>query len=370
MADLESIIQTAVNESKADTAESNDSPIETVIETPETAETTETVVETPPVEGTTTEKVADAPGIVAEEDLFAKEHGLNPKDKAGTRENRIPYSNVKKIVGNAEAKLAEAVLGRPLATGEKAFDVVKTHVARIPELETKVQGYETELQTIRSVEAIMTDDCERFLQMLPMVNPRYAELLAGKVAPAEVKPDLTATPMPQPDYDLGEGKGKTYSEQGLQKLMDWRDQQTEARVIKTMEARLKPLTSKAEAEAQWQAMIPKIQARVDDARKNWEGFKDNETEILAAVNAANTANQQITLHDAYIRVINKKHKEFITSNTANEDKIRKKVIEEINKRPSGTSTVSTGSPAKVAVVDPDIDPVTAAINASIKGLKR
>lgn len=367
MADLESIIQTAVNESKAASAESSDVPVieagETATETPETP----IIATETPTEG---ETAVVTPAVVVEEDPFAKEHGLSPKDKAGTRENRIPYSNVKKIVGNAEAKLAEAVLGRPLATGEKAFDVVKTHVARIPELETKVQGYETELSSVRGVEEIMVNDCERFLAMLPTVNPRYAELLAGKIAPATPVVDATATPMPQPDFDLGEGKGKTYSEQGLQKLMDWRDQQTEKRVLKSMEDRFKPLTSRADAEAQAQAMYPRIKARVDAARAQWDGFRENEQEILTAVQAANAANKEITLHDAYISVINKKHKEFITSNTANEDKIRKKVLDEINKRPGSTSVVGTAPASKVVVADPDMDPIEAAIRNSIKDLKR
>src|SRR5438445_13389701 len=81
-------------------AASSDEPTETVVE--DAPETPEVVVE----EGVTAEVVEP---VVEVDELTKELEGLGLKaPKVGERENRLPYSRVKKIVENARKKQIEA----------------------------------------------------------------------------------------------------------------------------------------------------------------------------------------------------------------------------------------------------------------------
>lgn len=353
MGDLEAIITGAVNDNRADLEDAGD-----VIDSGTTEEAIIPEVSTDGTEEAVIPEVESVVGgeekpPVVEEDAFAKEYGISPKDKSGTRDNRIPYSNVKKIVGNAEGKLAEAVLGRPLAAGEKALDVVKAHVARIPTLEAENTAYKTKMTSVDHVEHIMENQPARFLDMLVAINPAYKALIGGGTGTHETKEVDPNAGMPQPDHDLGvdaEGKprGKTYSQQGFIDVMKWQADQTRAAVLAEVNTTFKPVKDQMDSDARVQALIPQLDAAVNAARANWKGFKENEPAILAAITAANAARKPLSLGDAYVSVINDVHEKLLAKLTTDEAAMRKKLLAEMKRAPSSTSIVPAVGTSRVA----------------------
>lgn len=292
------------------------------------------------------------------QDEFEKLVGM-PKEGVGGRENRIPYSRVKKIVdkraSEVEGGLAEVVLGRKLNDGEKAADAVKAHVAQIPELQTKIADYEGRLQQVGEFENVLANDPERFMGMLEKL-PAYSrvfdligkglEFEKGSAAPqAEAAPPADPNAdMPQPDEELSDGS-MVYSMAGLQKLLAWNSQQTEARVATAYEAKLKGLSDKYDpVVTEWQenkriaAARPIIEKQLADARK-LPLFNESEDEILEVLRN----DKRISLEAAYNKVVMPKL-------VAERNNIRESVIKELKTAPTATSVVSR---AATKAVDPN-----------------
>lgn len=264
------------------------------------------------------------------EDLFAKEHGLDAP-KPGQRENRIPYSRVKKIVGNAERKLAEAILGTAPPEDKPILDVVKAHVEQIPTLTTRVQELEGELEGMYTVGNIMERNPEQFVQLLPLVNPRYADLL-GKAASPAPEPE-TPKDMPQPDYDLGNGQ-KTYSPEGLAKLLAWNAAQVRQQVIGEIDQRFKPIIEEHEGQQVKAVARGRAQDQIARAMK-WPGFEANHEAILAKLQADKRG--QLSLHDAYAIVLDEAHQKELATLRVSRETQRQEILNEIKKRPTETS---------------------------------
>src|SRR5574341_762259 len=205
-------------ENTADTADdSADGQDDSAAEGDEDQETDDATAEDADAEGADTDDDAED----GEGDPFAKEHGLK-EPKQGERENRIPYTHVKRIVGNAETKLARIVLGLgekdKLPEGKTAHQAVIDHVSSVNELRQSHQTISDELENVNRVGHMMVNDPERFQQVLLQLNPEWAKFLrAGGTE--QVEP-VAETGMPEPDFDLGNGQS-TYSPKGLQSLLQW-----------------------------------------------------------------------------------------------------------------------------------------------------
>ena len=278
--------------------------------------------------------------LKAEDEAFLKEHGLQVPI-AGQKINRIPYPRVVKIVENAQRKLAEAVLGGPVPTGKPLIEAVKAHVARLPELETKVKQYEGELENVARAEQIMVQDPKRFLLILPTINPEYAELLKGTGGVPAAAPVPNAE-MPDPDYDLGNGQ-KTYSPDGIKKLMGWVAGQARQQVLSEVDQRFKPVMTEFESQQRVREALPRVQAKVDHARAHWPGFKENEPAILAVLQA----DQKISFEDAYAKVVNDTHTAALEAGKTNRETMRQELIKELKAKPMGTAaTGTTKAPVK------------------------
>lgn len=346
MPDLESVIAAAIAPASAAAAAAEGATPAEPVETP-AAEPVETPVEEPAAEPA---KVADTPAEPVEKegvkppvdpatlpvepvDEFAKEHGIKAKDSAG-RENRIPYSAVKRINENAVKKATAAL--------------TETHTATLAEHTGKITEYETRLQRVAEVETMMFEDQARFVEILRTL-PGYAELL-GPAKPAEAP--LGDTP-PPPDVDGG------YTPEGLQKLLDWHTKkaaqtaaaQAEERIAKRY-APIEKEHKQREQDAAFEAeMGPKIHAQLAYARENWLGYAENEAEIQKAY----LADKKLTLEAAWSKVMKPLlagEKEKLTTDRA---KIRAEVLAEIAAAPAGTSVVPGAAPTQAARV-PAVDP--------------
>jgi hypothetical protein len=356
MSDLEQIITDSVNDSINDVSV-EETPDVSAEASPEPVEASVSDSDAEPVgEDASSSEVSSPANVEAQEavpaapqDDFAKLAGM-PQIGVGGRENRIPYSRVKKITEKAVSEIAEAAVGRKLNPGEKALDVVKAHVAQLPELQTKVTDYETRLGSVGQFENIMANDPQQFLSMLARL-PAYKEFFefvgqaaqAGQatVTPADATQAAPVAPavdsaagMPEPDEELSDGS-KVYSMEGLKALLAWNAAQTESRVTTSYEKQLKELQSKYDPIASdWQeqrriaAALPVIRKQLEEA-KTWALFNESEEEILAVLDS----DKQISLEGAYRQVVFPKL-------IADRNKVRQDVLQEVKAAPTSTSVVA------------------------------
>lgn len=365
--DLEDVIADSVNDAQIEDSEpakdavTDDTPVEETSAESTTSEETESANESATEEVTSQEVPSPAAGkeeTIADE--FEKLAG--PSTGFGGRENRIPYSRVKKITEKAVSEIAEAALGRKLNQGEKALDVVKSHVAQIPELTTKVIDYEKRLETVGQFEDVMANDPQRFLTMLSKV-PAYGEFFQfvnhayetlskqqGQETPAanvqEQAVQNVAVGMPEPDEELADGS-KVYSIEGLQKVLDWKAaqvvQQVESRLTKQFEEKNKALEQRyTPMEQEWrerrrlEAARPYVEKQLAEA-KTWPLFNENEDEIADFL----AKNPKANLEQAYRSIVFPKL-------LAERSQVKKDVIKEMQTAPTSTSVPNRASTKPVA----------------------
>src|SRR5579862_2503792 len=364
--DLEAVIAAEV--AKAEAGEIDYEGSEVSIE-PDDA-----VVEETPVEEKPAEKVVEKPieEPKPDEDLdFDKVPALDQRK----RENRIPHKDVTRIVKTAEKRLAALVLGKDPDATKPFADQVKQHIARIPELETKVKAYEEEVVPMRTLGQVMATDGEKFLKILESAYPQiYGALLKKPVVPKEEpKPDFST--MPEPDYKLPDGS-MTYSLEGNKKLMEWNNQQLIAKLRAEakaeVEATNKPLTDRINALKELEASNQRVATKVAQARE-WPGFTANEADIVAVVNKATAERRQITLEAAYAQVMDTKLKAAESAKEVNREALRQEIIKEIKAAPVSTavtpSTTDTKLVEPITEADGGDDPISAAIRKAVRERK-
>jgi hypothetical protein len=346
--DLEATIADAVNDSQIDEspAEVDTSSTDTSTDTSEVSEVTGEATDAPAEDAADESNAVPSPAAqnpAEEVDEFGKLVGVQQMGIGG-RENRIPYSRVKKITEKAVSDAAETALGRKLTVGEKPVDVLKAHVAQIPELTAKVTDYEARLESVGQFENVMANDPQKFLGMLSKI-PVYKDFFdfveraaAGETPAAPVAPGtaptaevvLGAEGMPGPDEELTDGS-KIYSEAGLQKLLAWHGAQTEQRVSKQFEERYKPIEQDWQNRQRIEATLPVIRKQIEEA-KTWPLFTESEAEITKAL----ADDPQISLEGAYRKVVFPKL-------VAERNATRQSVLQEIK-----TAPTSTGVPNRAA----------------------
>jgi hypothetical protein len=223
------------------------------------------------------------------------------------RENRIPYTRVKKIVENAE----------------------KPHLARIAELEPQVKEL-TEMRTrVQEFEHVVVNEPQRLLGMLATL-PAYKTFfdsiqdLQSRVQAQATQQEQVVDndPMPQPD---DEASG-TYTMQGLKNLLDWQARQVKSQVTRELSTQYDPIKKDWEAQQHLNKIIPQIDAKIKEAR-TWPMFQESENEIIQFLNK----NPQAQLEDAYRVVVFPKLK-------TDKEEVRRQVLSELQKaKPAPTS---------------------------------
>jgi hypothetical protein len=335
--DLEGVIEDSVNDALAP------EPTDTDFSYTPTTEDTDGLSATPAkdetaVDDTPSEAQVPAPGATTDPvdadagDAFAKRFGLQSQSITG-RENRIPYSRVKKIVERAE-KEAIAKAKSQLETAPNP---------KFAEIETKVKDYEGRLEKVAQFEHMIEFQPREFLNFLSTI-PAYKDFfdhiqqLSAAQAPKEQQ-GLDLSQMPQPDQPLPDGTA-VYSHEGLRKLLEWQAQQVEARAIKQAEDRIaqryKPMEDEWQREQRRQAAIPVIQKQIADARQ-WPGFTENEAEIIEVLKA----DPNITLEGAYRKVAVTKMNERMAAMQPDRDKMRQEILDELRRKPASSSVPAT-----------------------------
>ncbi len=310
MEDTASIVEQAVAD--ATTTEANE-PIPGD-ETPEApADAAETASETP------TEEPSQAPAPVAEA----------PKKKRGP----IPYDRHEAVLTKArnEAKAAQEALQKQVEEykGRYESDEIKNQLAWLNLLGTDPK---------KAVEILRQAAPDRFSNLTWAEQQAAAAQAAEQAAPAPA-----AAEMPQPDALLPDGT-LGYSAEGAQKLLDWRMAQERAafqQELKVLRDEVKPITVEHKARAAFDQSVQKMRPVLENARKTWDGFTENEAEIRQKL----AENQTWSLDDAYRAVVVPKLKTNRDTIHAEE---RKRILDEMNQRGKAKGVLPGQAPAAAA----------------------
>ena len=335
MADLTDVITEAVEESTDQVDASVDDQVEVEDSTP-----TEVVEDAPEVKEATPEAPeAKTPDTTtktddkAPVDDFDKKFGVSPLSQTG-KENRIPYSRVKKITEKATREAVEAK--------------VKEFEPKLQEFETKVKDYETKFSRVAAFEDVMINNPEKFLGILSGI-PAYRQFFNAveeafeKITPGQgTKPQTPVDQpvedgMPQPNAKLADGS-MVYDMDGLKSLMDWHAKQVEDKVTKQVEQRYKPIETEWQAHQRVQELVPKVQAQISEAR-TWDQFSENEAEIVKALQS----NPRLSLEGAYRQVVLPKLKVDKEKLALDRTKMREELLKELKQAPKSTSATTATS---------------------------
>lgn len=189
--------------------------------------------------------------------------------------------------------------------------------------------------------AAVRGDPTAFLSEIAQHDPRYRAFLDPQAAPAP-QPAPADDPMPAPDLDFGDGR-KTYSIDGLQKLLDWKTRQVEARFeekLKPLAEREKEAQQRAQAEQAQQQLVARTRSQIETA-KTWPNWAEWEGDILktlqedSAKAQAENRRPEMSLREAYLEV--KAH--YLG---ADDSAKRQRWMEEQNKAPRSTSIAKPG----------------------------
>ena len=337
--DYDEVVMDAVDDANAPDA-SADVSTDTSQEASETAgDTTETQTEATPGQADETAQEG-AQGSINDE--FAKKWGIPTTGVTG-RENRIPYSRVKKIVEKAQRDERDKLT--------KEFEGTWTK-EKLQPVEAKVQDYEGRLQRVAQFEQVMESRPQEFLGMLaqlPAYKPFFdwIQQLQGSGGAQLGQPSqqpkqayLDHSGMPQPDQTLSDGS-KVYSLDGLAQRDEWLARQVEEKAVKQAEARMAeryaPLEERYRQQAHYEQMVPQVESQIAAARK-WDKFADVEPRVIELLKT----DRQLTLEGAYVRA----YQEFVGKErerlTSDRNTVRSEVLAEMKRRPISTSApVST-----------------------------
>lgn len=259
----------------------------------------------------------------AEQDEFGKKYGIPQQSESG-RENRIPYSRVKKITEKA--------------VKEREAELQTTYTKQISDYESKVKDYEGRLQTVVEFENFMLNQPEEFLTRLAQI-PAYQQIFQAIAGQAQAQPQQPAVPSdrPGPDQQLEDGT-MVYSMEGLDKLMAWERAQAAKEAVDQISQRYAPIEQSWQAHQTMQRLVPQVQAQIDEARK-WPQFNENE----AAITEALAKNSRLSLEGAYRQVVIPKLIEQQQKVVADRNKVRADVLDELRRAPAQTTSVPSRS---------------------------
>lgn len=335
----EDIITASIREAEGgDPVESPDvDPDPEVVEDPVTPETPDTP------------ELEKAEVVVPEVDDDTKElEALGLKaPKEGERENRLPYSRVKKILANARKKLSDS-----------HAETLKTQKAELDKALEKSKNMD-------AVDALIRTDPARYLGMLANLHPtlykKYVDMKEAAVE--EKKPAAHATEPPPPDWKFEDGS-LGYSPEQQKKLLEWQalevERRTTEKVTAAFDKRLAPIEQERRTAATIAQKLPVVRAQIADAKATWgELFTKNEAEVLKALQ-----DNPLVPFDAVVSKI------LFPKAQANRDTMRAELMKEAQGRKTA-ARVAPGSTAAVAPKKDDGPKTTEEIiMASIAALKR
>ena len=293
--------------------------------------------------------VTDPPAKADDDEaLFTQElegYGIHAP-KPGERENRIPYSRVRKIIANAFKKKGTE------------------HTTALTERDTKLTAAEAKVAEQERINQLADTNPERFLELAAQANPRvWTPILTRyKAAPgttAAVVPQADATldatiaalgPKPEPDGVYPDGT-TGYTPEGLEKFMQWREGIAEARAVakatklaeEAFTKRFGPIEDRWKADQTRARLLPGVNAKIAWGKKTYgkafedDYAKDSQAEVLKVMRE-----QKMPFEQACAVV-------FTPLLRADRDKMRTELLAELNERPAAADkTPRVGGKSKAA----------------------
>jgi hypothetical protein len=278
------------------------------------------------------EAKAETPAVVvpplSEEEKLLQEFGFKEHRREDGREHRIARSKVLQMIASG------------LKRGTEKWGAEKQTI------EQERAQYRADLDEMY---ADLRGEPKAFLAKLAQHDPRYQAFLEPPAAP--VAPVAPVGEMPDPDITLQDGS-RTYSIDGLKKLLEWNTANVEARLMPKLDERLKPwqereqaAKAREEGEKVTNAVREKTRSLIAEAQ-NWPGFKEHEADILKALQAdteqARAAGKRPTLSlDAAYR------QAVLPKLQADRNKMREELLKEINGAAAKTPTTTHGGAESV-----------------------
>jgi len=264
--------------------------------------------------------------------------------KPGQKENRLPYSRMVKIFGNAKKKWEAGQVGT---------------------LQAKDQQLSSQTERLKAYEAadrLIETDPDRYIRTLAVLKPeKYGKFVAGAgaatpaAAPAGGGQPAAkdAPPMPGPDVRYNDGS-VGYSPEQLQKrdewLMDRAAERAEAKVKAEYEARFGPMERNFHAQALISQNLPRIQSRLKDMRERWgDLFTSDEAQGEKSEVLTYMRQTGVPLEVACTHILMPKLRK--QSDDA-EQRGREKAMKELQKRPAAAETAPGGGKKPVQKAGP------------------
>jgi len=253
----------------------------------------------------------------------------------------------------------------------------RKHEAALKELSDKVAAFEAPDVKEKIMAADLAEHRpEIFLHKVLMNDPRYqAEIQklvdaklaeSGKTAAAPSEPDQSAGEKPEPDIVLSDGS-MVYSKDQNEKLIAWHIASATGnykKEITDLRSAVDPLVNRQRNEAEYQQAYSRMSEVLNKARTNWPGFKDHEPKIREWM--GKPENQRASLEDAYRAVV---VPSFTTDREQLKASIRAELIKEMNSKRNTQGAKPAGSPPATSGVPDGVDPIEAAIRASMRSIK-
>ncbi len=266
-------------------------------------------------------KAETDPAVKEAEDEFAKKFGIASKSVTG-RENRLPYSRVKKIVQKNEQEVTARVT--------KEIEA---------KYQPQIQEFEAKAKRLADYENVLENDPKTFLERLSQV-PTYKPFFdwvnqlaagappAGEQPPAQAAPAAGDDPRPLPNKQLADGS-KVYDLEGLDQLMAWQARQVEKKVATDLETkfskRYEPIEAEWKQKEYLAKIAPQIEKQIAEAR-TWPLFTENEGEITKALQA----DPNLSLEAAWRQIA-------VPKMVSDRTKMRTEVLAELKKAPASTA---------------------------------
>ncbi len=279
-----------------------------------------------------------APPTHVADDLDKELEAQGIKRVAGERENRIPYSRVKKIVANAQKKLVDA------------------HTASLNETTGKLTKAEERAKAADTVDQLIAGDPDRYIGMLAMLHPdKYKKFVTQGTGSAPAV-GTTAAPTttdakPEPDYRFEDGS-LGYTPDQHERLLEWNARKAKKEALDEVDKKYgsvlgniqqREIAAKQAAEA-----APKIASQLNWAKAKYgklfeddyeKANKGQPSEILIYWKA----NPHLPFEAAVVDVLDPKRMATVQTDR---DKMRAELLKELNTRPgAASSTAPTGAKA-------------------------
>lgn len=275
-----------------------------------------------PTPDTTQEKVdaaVDAGATQDEIDKILEAEGVKPPQQ-GQRENRIPYSQVKRITTNAQKKW-QAEADAKFATERQQFEQTQ---ARLKQWE--------------AAENLAATDPERYLRTLAQLNPDYQRFLQPITDQVAAKADAKdADPEPQPTLQA-DGSYAFTTEQ-WKAHQAWERRQAVQEATAALEAKLKPVLeaererqARADGERIYNERLAVVKSQVQRLNETYgaDVVKKHEEAIVAEMQKAEAVGYMMPMAEAAMIVLTPVLR-------AEANKQRQTVLNELKGRPAAAS---------------------------------